>query len=377
MKKLIIVSVIYSLLLACKGNGPEILTVEGTFANAVGKKIMLAELPFTSSQRLVADSATIDSTGHFTLSTIQQQEGMYQLFVQDGPGILFINDTNHIVFTANIDSLGAYKVANSVATQSLKSLYNKLSALQLQANATTAIADSIAKIPLKQMTDSMKAPYFATRDKSLQTIREFLVAYLNMEKNATAQWYGLGVATHFLPKEEWAVQVKKAVALHPQHPGLTLMKVSLAAAEQQENMGKALLNKPVPNIVLQDTAGKPVSVISYKGKWLLIDFWASWCGPCRAENPNLVATYKQFKNKNFNILGISLDDNKDAWIRAIKKDSLTWAQVSDLKQWEGEAVKRYEFNAIPFNILVDTAGTVIATNLHGAALVEKLKAILK
>ncbi len=364
---------ICSMLLACNNDGPEKLNVKGTFTGAAGNKIMLAELPFNNPQRLVLDSATLDSTGNFSLRTIQQQEGMYQLFIQNGPGILLVNDTNDIVIHANIDSLGKYNIENSKASRSIKSLYDRLTIMEEAAGRANVLADSIAKT---KTPDSLQAPYLQARDRSNKTITNFLTSYLGMEKNATALWYGLGVASHFLTKEQWAAAVQKVAAAHPNHPGITLMKINVATAQQQEAQGKQLLNKPVSNITLTDTSGKQVSISQFKGKWLLIDFWASWCAPCRAEHPNLVAAYRQYRNKNFNILGISLDKDKAAWTKAIAKDTLSWPQMSDLQQWESKAVALYDFNSIPFNILVDTAGIAIAVNLHGAALQEKLGKLL-
>ena len=371
--KYILIAFVLFLFVACNNNGPQKLIVEGTFTGAPGKKIMLAELPFNEPHRLVVDSATLDSTGKFSLNTVQQQEGMYQLFIQDGPGILLVNDTTHITIHANVDSLNKYKVENSKASQSIKSLYERLSVLQQSAARSNALADSISKT---KTPDSLQAPYLQAATRSNKAITDFLNAYLSLEKNGTALWYGLGIASRYYSKEQWAVALQKALVNHGHHPGLSLMKVSLAAAEQQEAIGKELLNKPVADITLSDTSGNPVSVSSFKGKWLLIDFWASWCAPCRAENPNLVAAYKQYRYKNFAILGISLDKEKTAWTKAITKDSLNWTQVSDLQQWESKAAQLYGINQIPFNILVDTAGTAIAVNLHGAALQEKLKAVL-
>ena len=126
-----------------------------------------------------------------------------------------------------------------------------------------------------------------------------------------------------------------------------------------------------------DTANNPVSLSSFKGKYVLVDFWASWCGPCRHENPAVVAAYNEFKNKNFTILSVSLDQNKDKWKQAIVADNLTWTHVSDLKYWQNEVAQLYHIQSIPANMLIDPEGKIIARNLRGDALYEALGKLLK
>lgn len=138
-----------------------------------------------------------------------------------------------------------------------------------------------------------------------------------------------------------------------------------------------VIGKPAPDFTLQTPDNKSISLSSLKGKYVLVDFWASWCGPCRKENPNVVKAYNQFKDKNFTILGVSLDEDKAAWQAAIAKDKLTWTHVSDLKGWQSSVVAPYNIEAIPANFLLDKDGKIIAKNLRGEDLVNTLNSIIK
>lgn len=126
-----------------------------------------------------------------------------------------------------------------------------------------------------------------------------------------------------------------------------------------------------------DTAGKNVSLSQFHGKYVLVDFWASWCRPCRAENPNVVAAYNEYKDKNFTILSVSLDQEKESWLNAIRTDHLAWTHVSDLQFWGNAVAKMYNIESIPANFLIDPNGVIIAKNLRGEDLTDKLKEVLK
>ncbi|TAD96099.1 MAG: AhpC/TSA family protein [Bacteroidetes bacterium] len=182
------------------------------------------------------------------------------------------------------------------------------------------------------------------------------------------------LVSNLLDKDkELALLEKLATKIITSYPTSELAK---NFSEGLNKMKKTAVGQPAPEISLTTPDGKTLALSSLKGKYVLIDFWASWCGPCRQENPNVVKLYEQYKNKDFEILGVSLDKDESKWKEAIAKDKLTWKHISDLKQWQSVVVPMYGIEGIPMTVLIDKNGIIVEKGLRGEALAKKLAEIL-
>ena len=363
MKKLIYVSLLLVIAAACGQQEENTYRINGTIEGMEDQMVYHQKM---GQEDLITVDSTQSENGSFSFKgEIDLPEQHYITFDNLEVEITFFNEPSEITLTGKLDSLQKLKVKGSESQKLFEKYQTRITQLQQQQRdiyyqyqeARSANNQEKMKMHENQYRslDSLRKDYNEkfVKDHSESTVGAFI---------ALRSSY-----TYDLPK------LKKI--LEGFDPAIDDSYYVKEIRKRVEKLEKTAVGEVAPGFTMDNPEGEPISLSDFRGQYVLLDFWAAWCGPCRAENPNIVEAYQEYKDEGFTVFGVSLDNNREDWLKAIEKDNLTWPQVSDLQGWDNEVSNQYGVMSIPQSYLLDEEGVIVAKNLRGEALHQKLDEI--
>jgi thiol-disulfide isomerase/thioredoxin len=379
----IIISSLF-LFFACQ-SGKENFRVSGNLSGEKGAMVFLKEM--TVRNLIPVDSAMPDENGAFSLRGYTDMVRFYTFYISKDDFItLLIRPGDRITLTGETQSLSdTYQVEGSDDSRNIRELNIELKKTLLRIKALSRILnDSINSPDFENIKSGLDKTYAEIVNSQREFTFRFIRENINSPASLMALYQQIG-SHHYLldPVKDFPYYKMVDSSLTILYPGSEAVQelhrqvVELTAQKRATEMNLRRFEKgaTVPEIALPSPDGDTIALSSLKGKYVLLDFWASWCSPCRYENPNLVSVYQKYNSKGFEIYQVSLDRSHAAWTKAINDDHLTWINVSDVKYWNSVVVPVYNIQGIPANFLLDPEGRIIDQNLRGKMLNEKLKEI--
>ena len=359
MKKLI-VALCLVVISACSNKDQFVL--DGTLVNNENiKKVFLYE----GGQ--IVDSAFLNEDNKFRFRRTAPSPQFYNLKVGDNNYFFVLVNGEEVTFNANLkDPTGNYELEGSEVSSKIKKfseINNHYSNISKEIEGEFQVR--LGKEPgrEKEIRDELFIKYKA----NLEAFSKDVLAFAHKNIDNLAGFYAIGSLD---PVEYEQEMMEYADAIKNKFPKNEAVRDFVAHMAELKPLS---IGQKAPDFELLDTKGKTVKLSDFRGKYTLVDFWASWCVPCREENPNIVKQYNEHKDKNFTILGVSLDNNQAAWLKAIKDDHLAWTHVSDLQAWNSKAAELYKVSSIPASFLIGPDGVIVAKNLRGDKLADFLE----
>mgnify|MGYP000630195065 CR=1 FL=1 len=392
LKKALLLGTALAMFTACNSGDSSKEGTNITVQAPEGEELILSELNPSGTKAL---DTLISSNGEVSFSLETDSANFYMVSL---PSVqsnipIFVQPDEDVKLNITVDTLTGgtqYTVTGSEESQRIKEINEVV-------EQSKSRLDSLAELMRTENGQLDRASFQAIYMDELEKSRKQLIEYIEAQPGSIANlfvWPQTLGNQQLVPAQDYMKYYDTvAVALVKAYPNVehaTFFADQLVKIKENVERGKRLeeakkniaLGKTVPNINLPDTTGQNRSLEDLRGKVVLVDFWAAWCRPCRAENPNLVRTYKEFKDRGFTVYSVSLDglpnqpNPKMAWTQAIQQDGLVWENhVSDLQGWNSSVVDQFGFQGIPFTVLIDEDGKILGTNLRGPALKEKLSKV--
>lgn len=367
MKRIIEWTFLMVMFAACSGQ-PETggYVVRGVAQHMSGQVISLSEL--TPKGLILMDTARVNADGSFEIRGHASEKTFCTLNLTNGNILLVLDTASEIFCTADANDPEHYGIKGSPDSEELRRLLeiNNRYIRQIKGIESRYAAAS-GDVPSVQQQDQIRHEY----DSIMNNRKTELEQYVLSHTSSIIPYF----ATNFLMPEgdfSFLEEVDRTM-----FSKFDQSKYAHDHHARVEKLRRTAIGLAAPDIVLPDPFGKTIALSSFRGKYVLVDFWASWCRPCREESPNLIRLYNRFKGFGFEIFSVSLDDNKDAWMKAINDDKLLWNHVSDLMKWNSSVVEQYNIESIPFTVLLNKDGKILAKNLRGEALAARVEEAMK
>lgn len=351
-------------------------TISGTIAHADSGMVYLAKLN-SSSIEVIDTAKVVDGKFHFPGKALEQTELVALRFNDHQYFGQFLIEPAEFNVEADADSLDMPHtiITGSESHEVFMSYLQELYDFSIEMKKYNGDYRQAMMAQNKELQDEIKVNAEASQEKFVFFVKNFIKEH--HQTVAAAFAIQTQLMQRSTPEELEKLVSQLTGAATEKNPYYTKLQEVLKEAKAEKEAKETVAEgKSAPDFTLSTPDGKEVSLSDFRGKYVLLDFWASWCGPCRQENPNVKKAYEAYKDKNFDILAVSLDKSKDKWVEAIEKDGLTWTHVSDLKFWDSAAAKLYNVKSIPASFLIDPEGKIIAHNLRGSELHTKLSSLL-
>lgn len=368
MKKFtIILLVAISALTACKDKSR--FTISGKLTNAeVKNKVYLYGM--ASNNMVLLDSTNLSANGEFKFTNTKPEPDFFRVNYLANEYIVIAKNGDDVEITADVNDKNQNYTIDGADDAAKLAEFNALKVKHQQKifEISQQFEQQVEAQPDKR--DDLLQKLTPVYNNALNELNQAIIKFAMDNNKSLVSFYAISLVNPVGNEKAMVDYAEKVDASLRNHAAVKNF------VEKVQRLKAVQVGQTAPEFTIPSIDGRQIKLSDYRGKYVLIDFWASWCGPCRQENPNVVKAYQTFRNRNFTILGISLDKDKNAWTQAIKQDNLTWDQAGELKDFEGDVVRLYQVEAIPSSFLIDPQGKIVARNLREEQLSEFLNKTL-